>query len=268
MSQDHERTEWEAAVERVLEYIHHHLDGPIALSDLAAIASYSPYHLTKIFNKVTGISPLYYISAVRIQNAKTLLLNTNLTIRDICLDVGYQSLGSFTSSFMQKVGMTPAQYRAQSRQLHEYHHSMKVHRAKTSIPYGSDGSVVCGWVTGVEQLDEGIVLVGLFKKPVPEGLPAYFQLLKKDGFYRLANICSGTYYLMASSIAKSKHTTNREILHNSLYARWGEPFAFDQGFHIREGIDLALRPRRNTDPPILVSLSLLMKKYIQQRNSG
>ncbi|WP_431799963.1 helix-turn-helix transcriptional regulator [Halobacillus andaensis] len=237
MSNDQESTEWEAAVERVLEYIHHHLDGPIALSDLAAIASYSPYHLTKIFNKVTGISPFYYISAVRIQNAKTLLLNTNLTIRDICLEVGYESLGSFTSSFMQKVGITPAQYRAQPRQLQEYYHSMDVYCAKTRIPYGSNGSVVCGWVDGVEQLDKGVVIVGLFKKPVPEGVPSYLQLLKKDGFYRLANICPGTYYLIAASIAKSKHMTNREIFHNSLYARWEEPFNFDQGFHIREGID-------------------------------
>ncbi|AIF45064.1 AraC family transcriptional regulator [Virgibacillus sp. SK37] len=70
MSKDQASTEWEAAVEKVLDYIHHHLDSPIALSDLAAIASYSPYHLTIIFNKVTGISPFYYIFAVRIQTPR------------------------------------------------------------------------------------------------------------------------------------------------------------------------------------------------------
>ena len=57
-------------------YIHQHLDEPLSLSELARYASYSPYHFTRIFKEKMGISPIYYISALRLQKAKDLLLNT------------------------------------------------------------------------------------------------------------------------------------------------------------------------------------------------
>ena len=58
-----------------------------------------------------GLSPLYYVSSLRLQKAKDLLLSTNLTIRDIGTEIGKQSLGTFTTRFTEKVGVTPSQFR-------------------------------------------------------------------------------------------------------------------------------------------------------------
>ena len=80
-------------------YIHRHLHEPLSLSELARYAAYSPYHFTRIFKEKMGISPVYYISALRLQKAKGLLLNTNLCVRDIGLEIGQKSLGTFTTRF-------------------------------------------------------------------------------------------------------------------------------------------------------------------------
>ena len=58
-----------------------------------------------------GISPVYYISALRLQKAKDLLLNTNLRVRDIGLEIGQKSLGTFTTRFTERVGMSPSEFR-------------------------------------------------------------------------------------------------------------------------------------------------------------
>lgn len=93
-----------SGIDEVIAYIHKHIDEPLQLSRLADIALYSPFHFTRIFKEKIGLSPMYYVSALRLQKAKDLLLQTNLTIRDIGLEIGQQSLGTFTTRFTERVG--------------------------------------------------------------------------------------------------------------------------------------------------------------------
>jgi AraC family transcriptional regulator len=265
LSRVQEMKGWRDAAERVIDYIDHHIDEPLTLSDLAVIAAYSPFHFSRIFKHQTGVSPLYYMSALRIQRAKELLLNTDLTVRDICLDVGQQSLSSFTTAFSEKVGIAPSSFRATARQS-EYLRQTVAEARNTEIRtiYGSKGSVICGQLTGIERLEQGIIMVGLFSKPVPEGMPAYLQLLKKSGFFRLANIRSGTYYLLAVAVTKQMSSVDTLPDHHALFANFEEPFEVGHSMRIWEGIELAIRQKQKTDPPILISLPLLMHKYLQQ----
>src|SRR5690625_7559299 len=98
-------------IDNVITYIHAHLNEPLLLSDLAQLAAYSPYHFSRIFKRKTGLSPLYYVSSLKLQRAKDLLLHTDLSIRYISMEIGQQSLGTFTTRFTEKVGITPSQCR-------------------------------------------------------------------------------------------------------------------------------------------------------------
>ncbi|GIQ64617.1 hypothetical protein PACILC2_31850 [Paenibacillus cisolokensis] len=84
-----------AGIDQVIDYIHQHLDEELTLERLARYAAYSPYHFFRIFKERVGLSLQYYISSVRLQKSKDLLLNPRLSVRDIALEFGQQSLGTF-----------------------------------------------------------------------------------------------------------------------------------------------------------------------------
>src|SRR5690625_7999667 len=88
-------------IDEVIKYIHQHLDDPLSLDKLANYAAYSPYHFTRIFKERVGVPPHYYISSIRLQKAKDLLLKTNRSVRDRGLEVGQQSVGTVTARCTQ-----------------------------------------------------------------------------------------------------------------------------------------------------------------------
>src|SRR3712207_4455725 len=99
------------AVERVITSARERLCEPISLRDMSRVAYLSPFHFNRVFHEVTGLPPAKFISAMRLDEAKRLLLNTPLSITDICYEVGYNSLGTFTRRFTQRVGLGPREFR-------------------------------------------------------------------------------------------------------------------------------------------------------------
>ncbi|MEU2036042.1 helix-turn-helix transcriptional regulator [Nocardia amamiensis] len=85
---------------------------PLNLDELAAAAGVSKYHFLRAFAAVYGLTPAAYLAQRRIERAQDLLRATNLTVTEVCMMVGYSSLGSFSSKFRQLVGVTPSQYQA------------------------------------------------------------------------------------------------------------------------------------------------------------
>lgn len=79
---------------------------------MAEIASMSVYHFARVFREQTGLPPATYLAALRLSEAKRLLIETSLSVADICSKVGYNSIGTFTSRFTQVVGMSPGKFRA------------------------------------------------------------------------------------------------------------------------------------------------------------
>jgi AraC-like DNA-binding protein len=82
---------------------------------MARAALMSPAHFSRRFRATYGETPYAYLMTRRIERAKALLRATDLTVLEICLDVGFQSQGSFTSRFHEIVGVTPTAYRASAR---------------------------------------------------------------------------------------------------------------------------------------------------------
>src|SRR5579862_1134344 len=99
------------AVERVIQTMRERLDDNLSLQDLSDAALASPYHLNRIFRQTTGIPPFTFLAALRMEAAKRLLLTTSLSVTEVCCEVGYSSVGTFTSHFSRFVGLSPRQMR-------------------------------------------------------------------------------------------------------------------------------------------------------------
>lgn len=100
--------EW---IELVTEYINQHYTDHLTLKVLADVSHGSPYHLHRIFKRVTGITPMEYIQNYRIDQAKELLMHSRLPISDVGLRVGIENTAYFITLFKKKLGVTPLTYR-------------------------------------------------------------------------------------------------------------------------------------------------------------
>jgi AraC family transcriptional regulator len=97
---------------RVRDYIETHLADRLTLTDIAAVACLSPYHLSRSFKLATGIGLHRYIVTRRVERAKDLILKTNLPLAEIACTVGFGSQPSFTVRFRREIGITPGRLRA------------------------------------------------------------------------------------------------------------------------------------------------------------
>ncbi|HEX6236755.1 MAG TPA: AraC family transcriptional regulator [Acidimicrobiales bacterium] len=88
-----------------------HYAEPLDLDTLAAAAHVSKYHFVRCFADAYGATPMRYLTRRRIERAQDLLRSANLTITEVCVMVGFSSLGSFSSRFREMVGESPRQYR-------------------------------------------------------------------------------------------------------------------------------------------------------------
>jgi AraC-like DNA-binding protein len=84
---------------------------PLDLDAMAAEAGFSRYHFAREFRNVYGETPGGYLSRRRVERAKDLLASANLTVTEICMLVGFSSLGSFSRRFTELVGCAPTEYR-------------------------------------------------------------------------------------------------------------------------------------------------------------
>jgi AraC-like DNA-binding protein len=84
---------------------------PLDLGALAAEAHVSKYHFARCFAEAYGETPMRYLTRRRIERAQDLLRSANLTVTEVCMLVGFSSLGSFSSRFRELVGESPSRYR-------------------------------------------------------------------------------------------------------------------------------------------------------------
>jgi len=89
---------------------------PLDVPVLARAALMSPGHFSRSFRAAFGETPYSYLMTRRIERAKALLRRGDLTVTEVCFEVGCTSLGSFSSRFTELVGETPSSYRARSHE--------------------------------------------------------------------------------------------------------------------------------------------------------
>ena len=98
-------------IRRSVELMHSQLDQDLSLKSLAAASHLSPFHFSRLFKKLTGVTPHNYLAAVRATRAQSLLATTDMSITEIGSRVGYLSASHFTKAFRLSTGTTPREFR-------------------------------------------------------------------------------------------------------------------------------------------------------------
>src|SRR5215467_10122031 len=240
------------AVERSIQAMHTHLHELLTLEDLASVACLSPSHFNRVFHRLIGIPPVEFLAALRFQAARRLLLTTRLKVIDICFEVGYTSVGSFTSRFTHMVGLPPRLLRQRAHAFEP----LPVEHAELS-PTTSSGLPISNTLLGCISASatfRGTIYVGLFSSPIPQGKPVRCTRLGSPGVYRIHGIPDGVYYLRAAAFPiasdlRSALLPGEKMLlgHNT------SPLVIHHG-HVSGDPDLILHPPRLTDPPLVMGL--------------
>jgi len=87
---------------------------PLDVAALARVASVSDAHFIRTFRATFGETPHRYLQRRRVERAMFMLGETERSVTDICLEVGFTSLGTFSRTFREVVGVTPTEYRARA----------------------------------------------------------------------------------------------------------------------------------------------------------
>jgi AraC-like DNA-binding protein len=101
------------AITRAKQFIQDHQAEDLSLGQVAKAVSMSSFYFCKMFKKSTGLHFTEYVSRVRVERAKNLLLNRNLRISEIAYEIGFQSLTHFNRVFKQIMGQSPTEFREQ-----------------------------------------------------------------------------------------------------------------------------------------------------------
>ncbi|MBL0152569.1 MAG: helix-turn-helix transcriptional regulator [Chitinophagaceae bacterium] len=91
-------------------FIDENYSQPIKLEDISGNACFSPFHFHRLFRNVYKITPHRYLTGKRMDKAR-LLLQANKTVADVCNEVGFESIGSFSMLFKKEIGFAPQVYR-------------------------------------------------------------------------------------------------------------------------------------------------------------
>ena len=100
-----------ALAENVRVYLQENYDKPVDFSALADSLAVSAPYLSKLFHEQTGSSPSRYLTDIRMRQARKLLMDTNLTVKEIAVRVGFPDPFHFSRSFRNAVGISPVQFR-------------------------------------------------------------------------------------------------------------------------------------------------------------
>jgi AraC-like DNA-binding protein len=102
---------------RARDYLAARFNERTSLAEAAVQAGLSPFYFHRLFAETFGETPHQFVARLRIEHAKKLLLGGNHSVTDICLESGYESLGSFSSRFHSLTGLSPAAFRRESRRV-------------------------------------------------------------------------------------------------------------------------------------------------------
>jgi transcriptional regulator GlxA family with amidase domain len=100
---------------QVRDLIRDCLEEELSLADLSLEADLSAWHLLRAFRQSFGETPKAYLTRLRLERAKELLTISTRSVTEICFDLGFSSLGSFSTLFHRRVGLSPADFRRRVR---------------------------------------------------------------------------------------------------------------------------------------------------------
>ena len=247
------------AVKEAIVLMQARYQDPLTLEMIASAVQFSPFHFNRIFRSMTGVPPSIFLAALRINEAKKKLLRTNHRVTSICFDVGYNSLGTFTTRFTQLVGVTPSQLRRISQDqslgaiFQDWDHLTDLLNEFKHRPQGStiEGNIsICRGF-------QGLIFIGLFRDPIPQGDPVSFTVLTRPGYYRLTSVPNGEYHLFATALQLTSDF--RRMLESDAYDWCARQLTISMPHENRHmALSLQLVAKSWADIPILLALPWLL----------
>jgi AraC-like DNA-binding protein len=254
------------AIERVITVMRERLHEPLSLCDMADIALLSPYHFNRVFRNITGVPPQKFQAALRMKTAKRLLLTTQISVTDVCFEVGYSSLSSFIRHFTDYVGVPPRQLRRLVEAPRDSLLPASGDDTQNLRQHGTSAGKLMGSVRS-EVDTPGLIFVGIFETPIPQGHPVGCTFLTMPGDYCISQIPDGCYHIFATVVQCLKDPLSY-LLPDDDTLRVGagiEPLLVQAG-QVSGSADLTLRRIQLTDPPVLMVLPFLHNEQSHSRH--
>lgn len=244
-------TAYGQTVERVIQSMRAQLSEPLSLEEMAEIAYLSPFHFNRIFRSITDIPPGEFLASLRLGAAKRLLLTTTLSVTDVCFELGYTSLGTFTTRFKQFVGFSPLQLRQMADELASAPiQPLLVAHSEMRLLGATRIGGVRGSITAPDSFS-GLIFAGLFPKFIAQNGPVACTTVSAPGAFQIGPVPDGRYYLLAAALPWSQNALTYLLPERGMLVGVSE-----QSVVVRDGqasapVELVLRPPCLTDPPIL-----------------
>jgi AraC family transcriptional regulator len=246
----------ERAVTRAVEYIFSNLHEEVTVEDIARAAMFSKFHFTRVFQRVTGISPGRFLTAVRLQEAKRLLLSTPMSIIQVSHRVGYSSVGTFSAKFSKSVGVPPSVYRSVGGKT-------DLRCLRESAWSTSKVGSVHGHVRAQHPDELGLVFVGVFPGRIPQGRPVRCAVLHRPGPFHIDHVPQGEWYVLSHSLSADRN----EVICAPVDGDTGLVVGSTGPIRVTADTvtavgDLVLRPKRSIDPPVVLALMYIRSSIL------
>jgi AraC family transcriptional regulator len=238
------------AVERAIATMWERYEEPLSLDEIANTAILSKFYFSRVFRNLTGTSPGRFLSAVRLQQAKNMLLETNLSVTEISYRVGYNSLGTFTSRFTRSVSHSPARYRALARAGKLEPGNQSAPAPQPRLDGGRRACAVDGTIRLPATEQPVRIYVGAFRESLVQGRPTACAILDGPGEFSL-RVPEGVWYVRAAVIAMSDCPVAPKERRPLLVAS-SQPLCVRRDQDTR--VNLVARPLSPLDLPILLAL--------------
>ena len=243
---------WHSSVQRVITHMLAHLEEKQSSDCLAEVAALSRFHFNRVFRRLTGIPPACFLAALRLERAKRLLLTTDISVTEVCFEVGYSSLGTFVSRFTQMVGVSPNVLRREAQILHgsDLRDWLDLRPAFPT----RDARVLRGQVS-VPNWFSGTIFVATYEDLVPHARPVACTTLTGTGRFGLV-VPDGTFVVAAAAVRHG--VCPATFLDAGLELRVASQPIFVAPGRDTPTVALTLRPTATFDPPILAPLPLML----------
>lgn len=257
----------EAAITRVIHTLRQPTDRALRLSDMADLAGLSPFHFSRVFRGTTGIPPGEFNAALRLDHAKRLLLTTDLSVTDICFEVGYESLGAFITKFTRLVGTSPGQFRLLPETTAR---TFDLIRREGLSCADLSGPVARPAVTGTVIAGDRpirVAFIGLFPNGIASGRPLAGTLISEPGPFRIASAPDGIYQMLIAALAESDSQIACLLPSEGMLVGAAGPVVVRDG-RCHSPVEVRLRPLSPLDPPIVIALPVLLPETMRLAASG
>lgn len=242
-------------VERVVSAMRAETE-PLALNDYAEIAGLSPYYFNRTFRQIIGIPPGEFATSLRFRRAKELLLTTEASITDICFEVGYESLGTFSTRFKNLVGVTPANFRQLPHAVVDLDFSKETFNVDPRLLH------IRGKIEATMSMPDdrrSSTFVGLFPSALAVSAPVVGRMITETGPFELPYVPYGKWVLLAASVPQVGDPLGYLLPKDELLVASSGPFKLEPGLELAN-VHLAFRRPKPLEPPVVTALPTLLMR--------